>query len=256
MGDAASHPILVAEGVSVSFGGVRALTGVDVRVRPMERLGLIGPNGSGKTTFLNVVCGYVRPAAGRVYVGDVDVTRGSPADIARRGVARVFQTVEVFGRLTLLENLVAARARVGETLPRLLWTPSLRREVASRARQLLAYVGLVSLWDREARDLSFAQQRLLEIAMAMMSDPKVLLLDESTAGVNREMVDKIVAVLRRFTDEGGTLVVVEHDVDFVFAVCERVVVLESGQVIADGPPAEVRRAPQVVQAYLGRGLAA
>ncbi len=256
MGNAGSHPILVVEGVSVSFGGVRALTGVEVRVRPMERLGLIGPNGSGKTTFLNVVCGYVRPAAGRVYVGDVDVTRGSPADIARRGVARVFQTVEVFGRLTLLENLVAARARVGETLPRLLRTPSLRREVASGARQLLAYVGLDSLWDREARDLSFAQQRLLEIAMAMMSDPKVLLLDESTAGVNREMVDKIVAVLRRFTDEGGTLVVVEHDVDFVFAVCERVVVLESGQVIADGPPAEIRRAPQVVQAYLGRGLAA
>lgn len=248
--------VLEARGLTVTFGGVRALDGVDFEVADGESVGLIGPNGSGKTTLLNVVTGAIRPAAGRLRVRGVDATGTSPVAIAQRGVARVFQTVEVFPRLTVLENLLAARSHIGERLSGLLASRAAEQPtLVVTARRMLELVGLDGFERQPARALSFGQQRLLEIGMSMMSEPALLLLDEPTAGVNPGMRDRIVAALRRLNHEGTALVVVEHEVSVVFALCRRVVVLDAGRVLAAGTPAEIRADTAVAQAYLGQPTA-
>lgn len=249
----AAGSVLDARGITVVFGGVCALDRVDFQVAPGECVGLIGPNGSGKTTLLSVVTGTLRPNAGRVRVCGVDVTGRGPRASAQAGVIRVFQTVEVFPRLTVLDNLMVARAHARDSLasllrPRVAW-PAWCLE---RAGALLELVGLQEHALRPAGALSFGQQRLLELAMGMMSDPRLLLLDEPTAGVNPGMRARIVAALGRLHAAGTALVVVEHEVSVVFALCSRVVVLDAGRVLAVGAPAEIQANEAVARAYLGQ----
>lgn len=248
--------VLEARGLTVRFGGVRALDGIDFEVADGESVGLIGPNGSGKTTLLNVVTGAIRPAAGRLRVRGIDATGIGPVAIAQRGVARVFQTVEVFPRLTVLANLLVARSHVGERLSGLLASRAdARPTFVAAARRMLDLIGLDGFEHQAARALSFGQQRLLEIGMSMMSEPALLLLDEPTAGVNPGMRDRIVAALLRLNGKGTALVVVEHEVSVVFALCRRVVVLDAGRVLAAGTPAEIRADTAVAQAYFGQPTA-
>ncbi len=228
--------ILRVENIVKSFGGLRALDGVSFGVRPGTITGLIGPNGAGKTTLLEVVSGVRRPDRGRVYYRGRDITGLAPHVIAGLGLGRTFQLSRVFQQLTVWENLRA----VGRG-------PDWRE----RARSLLELTGLLPLADSYASELSYGQQRLLELARVMMLGPSLVLLDEPAAGVNPTMRLRIFAVIGQLRDQGVTFLVVEHDMAVVMRYCDRVIGLDAGRVVADGTPAEVRRSEALLAAYFG-----
>lgn len=224
--------------ITMRFGGIVALSKVSFEIRPGELVGLIGPNGSGKTTLFNVLTGLLRPTAGRVTVLGRDVTGWPPHRIARLGVGRTFQIPAPFAKATVLENLmVAASASKAESL--------------SRARSLLEAFDLDGLAEEPAESLDAGHLRLLELARALMRDPQVILLDEPTAGVDLALVDQLLERIRAINAEGRAICAVAHDMQAIEDVCERVVVLDQGQVIAEGPFREIREDPNVVDAYLG-----
>jgi len=224
--------------ITMRFGGVVALSKVSFEIRPGEIVGLIGPNGSGKTTLFNVLTGVLRPTAGRVTVLGRDVTGWRPHRIARRGVGRTFQIPAPFAKATVLENLmVAASASKAESL--------------SRARSLLDTFDLDGLSEEWAESLDSGHLRLLELARALMRDPQVILLDEPTSGVDPALLDHLLERIHAMHAEGRAICVVAHDMRAIEDVCERVVVLDQGQVIAEGSFHEVRQNPNVVDAYLG-----
>ncbi len=228
--------ILRVENIVKSFGGLRALDGVSFGVRPGTITGLIGPNGAGKTTLLEVVSGVRRPDRGRVYYRGRDITGLAPHVIAGLGLGRTFQLSRVFQQLTVWENLRA----VGRG-------PDWRE----RARSLLELTGLRPRADSYASELSYGQQRLLELARVMMLGPSLVLLDEPAAGVNPTMRLRIFAVIGQLRDQGVTFLVVEHDMAVVMRYCDRVIGLDAGRVVADGTPAEVRRSEALLAAYFG-----
>jgi branched-chain amino acid transport system ATP-binding protein len=247
--------MLQADGIAVSFGGVRAVDDVSLGARRDELVGLVGPNGSGKTTLLNALCGVV-PARGRVTVDGRPLRLGHPTSTARAGVARVFQTPQVFDQLTCLENVMLGssdrrgRGLAGAWLGR--WDMWRREDDrAAAAAGLLDQVGLADRGQEVASVLSYGQRRLLELARALASDPKVLLLDEPSAGLNDAETDALAELLRGLRRTGRALVVVDHKVDFLDRVCDRLVVLELGRVIAEGTPDTVWSDQRVVDAYLG-----
>jgi branched-chain amino acid transport system ATP-binding protein len=249
--------VLGVEDLSISFGGLAALSGLGFEVREREIFALIGPNGAGKSTVFNVITGLYRPSGGRVRLGGDDLLALAPHQIARRGVARTFQNTEVFRQLTALDNVLIGRhthLRTG-VIRGALWLPGVGREEA-RAREsahaLLARLRLGDVAGVEAGSLPLGAQKRLEIARALASEPRLLLLDEPAGGLNPTETQTLMAVIRRLRDERGlTIVVVEHDMDLVMGISDRVAVLDHGRKIAEGRPGEIARDAAVVEAYLG-----
>jgi ABC-type branched-subunit amino acid transport system ATPase component len=228
--------------VTKYFGRVRALESATVRVDRGELVGLIGPNGSGKTTLINVITGYYEPDGGTVYLGDRKLTGMKPHEIAALGVARTFQVPRVFRSMTVMQNLMAALAYNREA----------RKGAEERAEWLLDALGLSEKRDELASNLSGGQQRLLEIARALIVNPKVLLLDEPTAGLNPAVIETLRELLQRVKESGTAVLMVEHNMRVVSSFCDRVVAMNEGIIVAEGRPEEVLLNEAVIEAYLGR----
>jgi branched-chain amino acid transport system ATP-binding protein len=248
--------VLSLDRVERVFGGVRAVDGATFDVRPGTVHGLIGPNGAGKTTIINLASGLLQPTAGDLRIEGLPTRGLAPHRIARLGVARTFQNIRLFPELSARHNvIVGMHLRRQESLPaRLLGLPPAReaeRRVGERAEALLARVGLAERMREKVKNLSYGEQRRVEIARALASDPKLLLLDEPTAGMNPVEVEAVAALIAKVAAEGHSVLLVEHNVRLVMDVCHAVTVLNFGKVIAEGPPAKVAEDPAVITAYLG-----
>jgi ABC-type branched-subunit amino acid transport system ATPase component len=249
--------LLEVRGLVKQFLGVTAVGGVDLAVEPGELVSLIGPNGSGKTTLFNCVTGYLAADRGRILFRGRDLTSAPPHRVARLGVARTFQQVSVFPRLSALENLLVflQQHQEEQLLARLLRTRRLKRleaEAVERARRLLDLVGLAARADAAAGGLSYGQRKLLAFAGALMPDPDLLLLDEPTAAVNPTMINQMKDHILALHRQGKAVLLVEHNMDVVMDISQRIVVLDHGQKIAEGTPDAIRRDPRVIEAYFGR----
>jgi branched-chain amino acid transport system ATP-binding protein len=240
---AAPPPAVEVRELAVHFEGVKAVDGVDLILRRGEILGLIGPNGAGKTTFVNALTGFQRLTAGAVSIDGVDVTGWSPSRLTRAGLARTFQSVRLFPRLTVLENVEAGAVGVGLG----------RRAARERAVELLLALGLAGRAHDPASGLPHGEERRLGVMRALASRPKYLLLDEPAAGLNEVEADELVRALARIRDDFGCgLMIIEHDMRVIMSLCERIQVLDYGRTISIGTPKEVRSDPAVLTAYLGR----
>jgi branched-chain amino acid transport system ATP-binding protein len=248
--------VLEAENIGVSFGGLRALEGVSFAVQAGEIFAIIGPNGAGKTTLFNIVSGLYVPMTGRVRLMGEDVTAAEPHVLARRGLSRTFQNLQIFFRMTPAENVMVGRHlhERRNVLAHLFTLPSvLRQNRATRAKaeELLAFVGLKDLADRPAGELPYGALKRLEIARALATEPKVLLLDEPAAGCNPVETEEVDAVIRRIAAQGIAVVLVEHDMRMVMQISSRIHVLDQGRTLAEGTAAQVRSNPAVIAVYLG-----
>jgi ABC-type branched-subunit amino acid transport system ATPase component len=249
--------MLIATEISVSFGGFQALRGVDIVAAEGAIVGVVGPNGSGKSTLMNVVSGVQRPDRGAVTWDDVPIPLGRPDLAAAHGIGRTFQVSRLARRLTVLQNMmVGARGNPGERLYALFLKPRIvaatERQILARAIEILGRLGLVHKANDLAGGLSGGQQKLLSLGMLLMSDCNVLLLDEPAAGVSPVLIEQEIAFLRALRDEGRTIVLIEHNMELIANLCDRVYVLDAGEVIAEGTPAEIRRNEQVMRSYLGQ----
>ena len=240
--------LLEAQDISKSFGGIHALDTCSVSVEPGSITGLIGPNGSGKTTMFNIMTGYEQVDSGQVRFREQPITNIAPDKVFRLGIGRTFQMTRIFPRLTVLENMHVAAQRNDFRGLISRWSSTHEQK---RAMELLDFVGLTSVKDLLAGSLSFGQKKLLEFAFVLIAEPQVILLDEPAGGVNPTMVNYLADRIRTLNQRGVTFLVVEHNMEFVMNLCHKVVVMHRGSRIAQGTPAEVRANPTVLEAYLG-----
>jgi ABC-type branched-subunit amino acid transport system ATPase component len=240
--------LLEVQNVSKAFGGIHALNTCSITVGEGSITGLIGPNGSGKTTLFNVITGYEQVDSGTIRLRGQTITNAKPDKVFRLGIGRTFQITRIFPRLTVMENMHVAAQREGlkELLSR--WSSTHEQK---RALDLLNFVGLTRLKDMPAANLSYGQKKLLEFAFVLIAEPQVILLDEPAGGINPTLIKQVAERIRTLNRQGVTFLVVEHNMEFVMGLCEKVTVMHRGATIAEGTPQEVRANPAVLEAYLG-----
>ena len=250
-------PMLDVSGMSIAFGGLRAMDHVSVKVNEDEFVGLIGPNGAGKTTFFNALTGYVKPSEGEILFDGKSLLRKSPSKIANWGISRTFQNIRLFPKMTVLENVSIPMHSTPKysIWAAMLGLPSVKQaqdESEKRALEYLSLLGLEEHKDRQAGTLAYGSQRRLEIARALAASPKLLLLDEPAAGMNNDECSELIELLRSIHRMFNlTIVMIEHHIDIVLKLCSRIYVLNLGQLLAEGTPKQIQTDPRVVKAYLG-----
>jgi branched-chain amino acid transport system ATP-binding protein len=246
-----THPLLKVSGLRKAYGAIQAVDGVSFEVNPGEIFGVIGPNGSGKTTLFNSMLGQIKPDAGRIELNGQDVSELSPLELNRLGVGRTFQTLQVFGKMTVRDNLIVAAQEHKGSLWSRMFAPS-ESDLGSQADALIEQFQISHVAHKKAGELSYGQQKLVDIAMAFMSAPDLILLDEPCAGVNPHLVGEIAVLLKALNrSRGGSFVVIEHNMDFVMNLCHRIMVMVEGKVLCVGTPDQIRCNKEVLDAYLG-----
>lgn len=250
--------MLEVQGITQRFGGVTALEDVSFRVAEGAITGIIGPNGAGKTTLFNIVTGIYTPTSGTVHLQGKNVSRFAPERLASLGMVRTFQNIELFGRMTVLENVMVGLHTKGKSgiiasSLRLPWQVAEERRFRERAYHWLEFTGITDLADHEAGSLPFGKGRLLEIARAMALEPKVILMDEPAAGLNSRETLELARLIQKIRESGVTVALVEHDMELVMDICDAIVVLNLGRKLAQGTPREIQENSEVISAYLGEG---